>query len=717
VTGQPNAMGGREIGALANTIQQWEDGVRDLSAQQEREQAIEQQAIEQREAALAANEAKSRFLAHISHEIRTPMNAIIGLTQLMKETDLDPVQTDYVQKAQSSAKTLLGIINDVLDFSKIEAGHLELERLPFSLPETMNTVAHLLDFQAREKGLELVFDQDIDIPEDLIGDPLRLSQVLINLGQNAVKFTQQGEIQVRSRLLERGMDWVRLQFSVRDTGVGMSPEQAAKLFQPFTQVDPDMARRFTGTGLGLAICRQLVQAMGGEIKVESQPNQGTTFSFDVRLTALPDHREQITQSELLGRRLLIVDDNQTALQSLMAMLMKLGFEVFACSSGRECIQALVADAENEGPGYDALILDWCMPELDGLETARLIQADSRISSKPPILMVTSFGRGKVMDADVQDNVSHILTKPLYVTELYDSLAAMLLGEQTKLPQTLADQGPAALSSPELAGRRVLLAEDNQINQEVAIAFLRQLGLEVDVAVNGRDAVDQVENGAYDLVLMDIQMPVMDGLEATRLIRSKGLTELPIVALTAHAWSDYRHESLQAGMDDHLSKPFELEHLNDLLRKWIHGADNGSQQTAETQTAGRHTPEADHAQSARPEYPGLNLDKAIKHACDSWELLEKIVAMFKQENSQTITELKDMIEGEMIEGKRLEEARQRVHTLKGQSAILGAERVSAAALQLEEALKAGDPTEPSLNLLEAAFAEVFGESASSPNQSR
>lgn len=515
----------------------------------------------------AASLAKSAFLANMSHEIRTPMNAIIGMTYLALKNDPDRTQRNYLQKVHSAARHLLGVINDILDYSKIEAGKLELEQSEFDLNELLDNIASQLGEKIASKELELIFDIAPDLPPTLVGDSLRLSQVFLNLGSNAVKFTEKGEIvfAVRGRQSEDGR--VLLECSVRDTGIGMTAEQIGRLFQSFEQADNSTTRKFGGTGLGLTISKRLVELMGGEIHVASAYGQGSTFSFTVvcglgsgqprRVLALPDLRQ---------RRILVVDDNEHAREVMTAMLQAMGLSVQAAASGPDAL-AMIARSEAEAAPFDAVLLDWYMPEMDGILTASRVR-ELKLARPPILIMVTAYGRDDLTEAASRVGIRDILTKPVTASSLFDVLVTQLSSEVGSPPATV-DVPVSPGIRPDFTGCRILLVEDNELNQEVALALLEDFHVTVEVAENGAIALEKLEKAAYDLVLMNMQMPVMDGIAATRAIRRQPrFAELPIVAMTANAMTADRERCLAAGMNDHLGKPIDPDRLFEKLCQWL-----------------------------------------------------------------------------------------------------------------------------------------------------
>ena len=541
----------------------------DVTARKKTEEAL-------RAASKAAQEttsAKSAFLANMSHEIRTPMNAIIGMTHLALDDAPPDKLRQYVLKAHQAANNLLQIINDVLDMSKIEAGHLELEAIDFSLQEVLDQAANVLGLPAEHKGLELLFTAPPDLPSHLLGDPTRLRQILVNLGSNAIKFTDQGSVTIGLEIQHRHKQDVVLHGWVKDTGMGMSPDQQGKLFQPFSQVDVSTTRRFGGTGLGLTISKQLTERMGGRMWVESTLNQGSTFHFTVRM-GLPDHQAPMAMlsKDWAGKHVLLVDDNADARQVLGQMTAQLGLDVDLAGDGQEALD-IVRQADKP---YDWILLDWKMPGMDGVSCARAIHelAQHRFPDHIPcILLVTAFNRADALQAAQDAPLADVLTKPVTPSTLFDSLNRAHTGRGNFVaPQPFTSPAPSLLpaANPSLRGLRILLVEDQPLNQELAKELLERVGMEVVIAEDGRQALSRLEDSApFDCVLMDCQMPHMDGYTATeRIRRDARWRHLPIIAMTASALVSDRERALAVGMNDHVPKPLDVQQMYQAISRWV-----------------------------------------------------------------------------------------------------------------------------------------------------
>ncbi len=663
-----------EIGLLATSFNTMAHNIEvDFIEQQQMQKSMEAAHAK----AEAAAQAKSYFLANMSHEIRTPLNVVIGMSHLAHNTSLTPKQRGYLVKIDNAAQNLLALINDILDFSKIEAGKLEIETVSFSLEQVLENLADFVGGETGQKMLELVYDIAPEVPRHLKGDPLRLGQILINLVNNATKFTERGEIVVSAAVELRDGENVCLSFSVRDTGIGMSAETCSQLFKSFSQADSSITRQYGGTGLGLAICKKIVELMGGSIRVESTPGVGSIFYFTVNMEANVLQTPVCSRiTELAGKRVLIVDDCNTSCEILSAMLQHSNFITEAVASARVAIETLER-ASAEFTPFDLILMDWRMPEINGIEAARLIKVNSRLSRIPAILMVTACGQDEVMHQAIEAGLDGYLHKPVNESVLYNAIADIFIGASGDSAFTAPTTQRTKLVAP-LAGRRVLLVEDNIVNRELACELLADMGIEVAEAANGQDGVRRAINEQFDLILMDLQMPVMDGLTATREIRSHPhMLTVPIIAMTAHAMNGDRERSLQAGLNDHLTKPIDPQKLADTLKHWLPVAnDSAAYPLLRLREEGTFLLLPDHL-------PPFDLPAALICCGNKPDLLRKLIISFGDEFPDADTRLRQMVAVQNHEGALF-----LVHSVKGAASTLGVRDLVNACKAVEQALQTG-----------------------------
>lgn len=668
--------------------------IRDITERREQQRELQQAketAEKAKEMADKASRTKSEFLANMSHEIRTPMNAIIGMTQLALRTQMTEKQRHYLQTVNTSSKTLLGIINDILDFSKIEAGKLEIERISFTLDEVLTTLTDISAIRAQEKGLEFILDIDKQVPPRLIGDPLRLSQILTNLCSNAVKFTELGEIVLSIKVRHSHVKNIVLEFSVRDTGIGLTPTQKDLLFQAFTQADSSVTREYGGTGLGLSICKNLVNLMGGDIQVSSERGQGSVFSFTLPFGLVDRDTDpySLPNDTLKGTRILVVDDHPLSLDLLAEILESFSFRVTTARSAEQALTLLHTATEP----FQLIIMDWMMPGMNGAEATRVIKQDPSLPRIPAVLMITAYGREEIIQQSHDAGADGFLVKPISTSTLFDTIIG-LLGEQGVYPERQDNRTTQfERLPPAVEGAHLLVVEDNEINQDVAREMLESAGFKVTLADSGQAALDKLATTDFAAVLMDIQMPIMDGYTATQKIRSQPRFEqLPIIAITANAMSIDRDKCLAAGMNDHLAKPLDVQLMINTLCKWL-----------DPQQVHKFSPTTElkrKATSLPKDMPGFDIERGLMNCTGNVNLYATLLKKFRQQYHGQPRELKQLIaEGQWSAALQL------VHSIKGVSGNIGAMDLHLRAKELEQALKetaAGTATQTTLDLSLAQY---------------
>lgn len=623
----------------------------------------------------AASQSKSDFLANMSHEIRTPMNAIIGMTYLTLQTSLNAKQKDYVGKTLNAANSLLGLINDILDFSKIEAGKMDMETINFHLHETADNLTSLMMEKIRDKGLEFLHFIPSDVPNGLVGDPLRLGQVLTNLVSNAIKFTETGEVLLNIEVVERSNDKVKLQFTCKDSGIGMSEEQIAKLFQSFSQADASTTRKYGGTGLGLTICKKLVELMNGEIWVESEQGKGSSFIFTAEF-GMHDAASPILApvTDLRGIKVLVVDDSPASLQILEHICLNLSFEVCKVNSGEQALIE-IEQADQKDEPFKLIYMDWKMLGMSGLEATEQIKHKLKLQHPPKVVMVTSYDREEMVKMAGDITVDGFLTKPVVASCLLDAaMVAFGHSSQDAPKQVSLNLGKEAVAG--IQGAKILLVEDNEVNQQVATELLEQALLLVDIADNGQIALDKVNQNSYDAVLMDIQMPVMDGFTASTHIRKNPAHKaLPIIAMTANAMEGDRERCIDSGMNDHVAKPINPQALYEALAKWV------EEKTREIPVY-EHQNTTDLNDQAEPfELPhlaGIDTDEGLSHMGGSIKTYIRVLKTFVDHQQHSVDELQQAIDKkDKVTAERI------AHTIRGVAGNIGAISLQSMATIIEK----------------------------------
>jgi len=678
---------------------------RDLTAEVEAEKRLQDAYLREekaKQAAEAATIAKSEFLANMSHEIRTPMNGVIAAAELALSEKMPPKAEHYLKIIESSAYSLLGIINDILDFSKIEADKLDIETQPFLLDNVIDRITDVFMTEAAGKRIELLVDIDLEAPNALIGDPLRLQQILKNLVSNAVKFTEIGGIiLVGVKESEKSADKTTLTFFVKDTGIGIAPKYLSRLFKPFSQVDTSSTRKYEGTGLGLSICKRLVEMMDGKIWVESELGKGSTFSFTVCFSRQSVNQKQklVPPPDIQHLNVLVVDDCADSRLIMQKMLESFGLRVKLVSSGEESLKALKENEIREEP-FELVVIDWLMPGLGGIETSKRIRKDLKLTI--PIILMTAFGKeNEILDAE-KAGINAFLTKPIHQSTLFNAIMDTFGKKRLKIEEKEKHiTTRASIYKNLLRGIRILVAEDNPTNQEIALAILEGAGIVVEIANNGKKAVEALQRSRFDAVLMDIQMPEMDGYEATRQIRKDSrFKSLPIIAMTAHAMKGDEEKCLEAGMDGYVSKPISQDRLFHTIWKSMEHEKKVPYYKEPEAPKDRDITVAQ-TEDLPERLPGINIQDALSALNIEKAVFKHILIGFLKNNKESANKIRDA-----FDKKDWESLVQFVHSLKGSAGSIGADELYKAAQELETAGKEGTPTSPLIDRVETALNQVL-----------